>query len=127
MLSLNDRAELHMWARAEGLSTLEEELADVYARNLISTRVYRDNREKQKLLAQAESRLHSVGKKSSKWNCFEMLVLQFVRAIVESKKEAAQHFWMAGRRAIDAYREMFKKSMLLNLNIINKCYPKNNY
>ena len=110
-LTLPVRDELHQWAHGEGVSAESEELAEVCARNIICGTIYDGDIARNRQLASAQSLLPPPNTQAP-WNAFELLVLRFVHALVESKKEAGELFWLVGRRSLDSSREAFKKSML---------------
>jgi hypothetical protein len=114
VISLKSRADLHEWARGNKMTDEDEELAEVWARHLISKHIYDDDEDKQSQVVVAESRLPEANK-GLQWNDFEVLCAKTLCAILDSKKEACAKLFIGGRRSMNSTKTMWKMRMFLFL------------
>ncbi len=110
MIPLKGRADLHEWARGNGLTDDDEELAEAWARHQISKNIYSNDKNKQSQVRRAESRLPEADQ-SLPWSDFEVLCAKTLFAILDSKKQT--EFFFGSRRSGNSTDAMFKKRMFL--------------
>ena len=113
-ISDENRKELHEYAQRNRLSAADEEVAEVWARNLISRHIYIADTDKQRQVAHAEKLLSASGK-NLPWSDFEVLCAKTLYAIVVSMNEVASLLAIAGRRTKNSTDDMFKKRMFFFL------------
>jgi len=109
-ISDETRKELREFAKRNRLSAVDEEMAEVWSRNLISRHIYLDDKGKQAVLSVAERLLSQTGK-GLPWSDFEVLCAKTLFGIVKSKNEVASLLEIAGRRTKNSTDDMFKKRM----------------
>ena len=113
-ISDENRKELRQFTQRNRLTAADEELAEVWARNLISRHIYLDDKDKKRQLELAERLLSQTGK-GRPWNDFEVLCAKTLFGIVKSKNEVASLLEIAGRRTKNSTDDMFKKRMFFFL------------
>ena len=107
-ISDENRMELREFTQRNRLRAADEEVADVWARNLISRPIYLDDKDKKRQLELPERLLSQTGK-GRPWNDFEVLCAKTLFGIVKSKNEVASLLEIAGRRTKNSTDDMFKK------------------
>jgi hypothetical protein len=92
------------------MSDEDEELSEVWARNLISKHIYTNDAEKQRQVAIVQRRLPAADQ-SLPWSDLEVLCAKTLCAILNSKKEASSRLYLGKRRSMNSTDAMFKKRM----------------